>query len=130
MIEREVKIRVPDLAALRPLLQAMGATLAGEEQETNRILDNAEGSLRKNRQILRVRSANQHTLTWKGPALEQQAQGYKIREELEVGIAAEATDTLLTLLARLGFVEVLCYVKRRETWRWQSVVIALDHLEF
>lgn len=130
MIEREVKIRVPSHEALRPLLEAMGATQAGSEQEINRVLDDQDSSLQRGSQLLRVRSADKNTLTWKGPAAGQDPHGHKAREELEVVFAGDAADTLLALLARLGYVEVLRYFKRRETWRWQGAVIALDHLEF
>jgi predicted adenylyl cyclase CyaB len=130
MIEREVKIRVTSHDALRPLLQAMGATPAGSEEEINRILDSQDGSLQRSSQVLRVRTANKNTLTWKGPVAGQDPYGHKAREELEITFADDGADTMLALLARLGFAEVLRYEKHRETWRWQSVEIALDHLNF
>lgn len=130
MIEREVKIRVPDLDAFRPLLGEMGAVLSGTEHEINRMLDTAEGLLFKRSQILRVRSTGDGVLTWKGPAAEQDPYGHKTREELEVTVAAEGVETLLALFERLGYAEVLRYDKVRESWRWQGTVIALDHLSF
>jgi len=130
MIEREVKIRVPSHDVLRPLLQAMGATAVGSEEEINRILDAQDGSLQRRSNVLRVRTADKNTLTWKGPAANQDPYGHKAREELEIIFAEDGADTLLALLARLGFEEVLRYDKRRETWRWQSAEIALDHLSF
>jgi adenylate cyclase class 2 len=130
MIEREVKLRVTDHAALRPLLEAMGATRIGGEHETNRILDTADGALQRRHQVLRVRGADKSTITWKGSAAENDAFGHKAREELEVVFDAGGTEELLGLLAKLGFNESVRYVKDRETWRWQSVEIALDHLEF
>jgi predicted adenylyl cyclase CyaB len=130
MIEREVKIRVPDHEALRPLLTAMGATLAGVEHEVNRILDGPDAPLQRGNQVLRVRTAGKNTLTWKGPAASRDPYSHKAREELEVVFADDGAETLLALLARLGFHEVLRYEKRRETWRWQGAVIALDHLAF
>lgn len=130
MIEREVKIHVDDHAPLRPLLKEMGATYAGSEQEINRILDTADGSLYKHSQILRVRSTSDGVLTWKGPVAEQDPQGHKMREELEVPFPLDGVETMLALLARLGYTEVLRYNKLRESWRWQGVVIALDRLDF
>ncbi|HWE62639.1 MAG TPA: class IV adenylate cyclase [Chloroflexota bacterium] len=130
MIEREIKIRVADHQALRPLLKAMGATSLGSEEEINRILDTAESTLYKRRELLRVRSTSRGVLTWKGPAAAQDSTGHKMREELEVPIPGERVDTLLALLAHLGYHEVLRYDKVRETWRWQGVEIVLDSLEF
>jgi adenylate cyclase class 2 len=130
MIEREVKLRVKDHTALRPLLEAMGAARVSDEHETNRILDTADGTLQKRRQVLRVRSADKSTITWKGSASENEAFGQKAREELEISFDADGTEELLSLLGKLGFTESLRYTKDRETWRWQGVEIALDHLEF
>lgn len=130
MIEREVKIRVQSLDAVRPLLESLGAARVGREDEVNKILDGPDGALGRRREVLRVRTAGRNTLTWKGPAASQDPYGHKAREELEVAFAADAAETLLTLLARLGFVEVLRYEKQRETWRWQGVAITLDRLAF
>jgi adenylate cyclase, class 2 len=130
MIEREVKLRVKDHAALRPLLEAMGATRVSNEHEINRILDSADGALQRRHQVLRVRSADKSTLTWKGSAAENDAYGQKAREELEVAFDAAGTEELLGLLTKLGFMESVRYIKERETWRWQGVEIALDRLEF
>ena len=130
MIEREVKIRVPDLDALQPRLEAMGATYVGVEQEINHILDTADGALLRKSQILRVREADKNSLTWKGRSASGDEYGHKVREELEVPFLGDAADTMLSILARLGFQETLRYQKTRTSWRWQSVVIALDRLDF
>ena len=129
MIEREVKIPVPDHASLRPLLLAMGAAEQGVEQEINRILDGPDGHLRAAKQVLRVRSADATTLTFKS-ATPDDGSGHKLREELEVTIGAGGDEILLHIFARLGYREALRYDKRRESWRWRGVVIALDSLAF
>jgi adenylate cyclase class 2 len=130
MIEREVKIPVQDLATLRPLLQNMGASYIGTEQEINRMLDTADGALQRSSQVLRVRSADRNTITWKGKAAEHDPHAQKVREELEVIFADDGVETMLALLSKLGFNESLRYSKQRETWRWQGLTIALDHLPF
>lgn len=130
MIEREVKIRIEDLAALRPLLEAMGAGHEGDEHEVNRIFDTADNGLRRRQQVLRVRTASSGTFTWKGPADQSDSHGHKAREELEVRFSAQDADTLVALLQRLGFEEAVRYEKDRETWRWQGLAIALDRLSF
>lgn len=130
MIEREVKIPITDLATLQPRLESMGATFEGSEHEVNHILDTPEGALQRRRQLLRVRTANKNTVTWKGQSDQEDSYGHKVREELEISFDADGADTMLTLFDRLGFAEVLRYEKQRATWRWQSVTIALDHLDF
>ena len=130
MIEREVKIRVTDHEVVRPLLKTMGAVRARSEQETNRIFDTADGALRRRGEILRVRSADMATITWKGPAAQADQLNQKVREELETEIAVDGTESLVAILGRLGFQEAICYRKQRETWHWQGITIALDELVF
>jgi predicted adenylyl cyclase CyaB len=130
MIEREVKIRVSDLAPVRQRLETMGATLAGTEHEINRILDTADGALQRRREVLRVRSADKNTLTWKGSAAQKDPYGHKAREELEVEFSRDGTEEQLSIFGKLGYVEVVRYTKHRETWKWQGSEIALDRLEF
>ena len=130
MIEREVKIRVTDHDAVRPLLTAMGAVRDRSEQETNRIFDTPDGTLRKRAEVLRVRSADTATITWKGPAAQADQLNHKVREELETEIAVDGTESLIAILGRLGFQEAICYRKQRETWHWQGLTIALDALVF
>jgi adenylate cyclase, class 2 len=130
MIEREVKIRVANHDALRPLLESMGAARARTEQETNRLFDTADGALRRRGEVLRVRTADHASVTWKGPAAGADNFEHKVREEWEAEIAADGAESLVAILGRLGFHEALCYTKQRETWRWQGVTIALDDLAF
>lgn len=130
MIEREVKIRIGEPEALRPLLQEMGATYARAEQELNRLFDTAEGALQRRGEVLRIRTADTATLTWKGQTDDGEPHSHKVREELETAIASDGAESLVAILGRLGFQESLRYAKQRETWHWQGVTIALDQLAF
>ncbi len=130
MIEREVKIRVTDLATIRQRLETLGASREGIEHEVNRILDTADAVLQRRHEVLRVRSAGKSTITWKGPAADLDPFQHKTREELEVEFSANGTEELLAMLSKLGYVEAIRYVKDRETWRWHGAEIALDSLEF
>jgi predicted adenylyl cyclase CyaB len=114
--ERELKIAVADLHAVRARLSAVGAELVQPESfERNRVFDRAQGdSLLAAGRLLRLREdASGARLTYKGPA--RFAQGVKIREEREVVI--DDAETAVALLAGLGFEEARRYEKRRETWR-------------
>ncbi len=130
MIEREVKIRVTDLEAIRRRLESLGASCERAEHEVNRILDTGDAALQRRQEVLRVRSAAASTITWKGRAGDHDPFEHKTREELEVQFSAEGTEELLGILAKIGYVETLRYVKDRETWRWHGAAIALDTLEF
>lgn len=133
--ELEAKFRVADAAALRRRLDAEGAPHVSTMHETNLILDAAARQLLGRGCGLRIRVAQplddcgsrRVTLTFKGPrdpALH--ARGIKAREELETEVADDAV--LLALFAQLGFKPVLCYEKRRETWRLGDAEIVLDEL--
>jgi adenylate cyclase class 2 len=96
--------------------------------ETNHIFDRPDGSLRARGYGLRIRSARDtatgeqsHTLTLKGPVA---AGPFKSREELEVRISD--ADTAASMLQQLGFVRILCYQKRRESWRLEECRVELD----
>jgi adenylate cyclase, class 2 len=133
--EIEIKFRLDEAATLRARLEQLQATRMGRVHETNLLLDTGAAALRQAGCALRVRTERpdgttgdaETTLTFKGRREpDDRADGLKTREELEVKIS-DAT-TLLALLDRLGFRAVLCYEKRRETWRFAKCLITLDEL--
>lgn len=132
--EIELKFRCGDLAPVRRRLRDLGATGHPAVLETNHILDTDELRLRNAGCGLRVRQTwvrgaprgrpdSSATLTFKGPREKSVA---KSREELETHVAD--AQVLLTVLARLGFSEVIVYEKCRETWTLGPCEIALDEL--
>ncbi|HVS15415.1 MAG TPA: class IV adenylate cyclase [Thermoanaerobaculia bacterium] len=114
--EREIKIPVADLGAVRRRLRRIGAELAQRESlERNRVFDRAAGgeSLLAGGRLLRLREDGSGArLTYKGPA--RFAQGVKIREERELAI--DDAEIAVALLSGLGFEVARRYEKRRETW--------------
>ena len=126
--ELEAKLRVESHEPVRSRLQSVAAALLGGVLETNRIFDRPDGSLQKRGYGLRVRSTvaertaeSSATLTVKGPIA---AGPFKSREELEVNVSdADAVSRMLELL---GFVPILRYEKRRESWRLDECRIELD----
>jgi predicted adenylyl cyclase CyaB len=133
--EIEAKFRLADAAALRERLTALGARCAGTVQETNLLLDTPDRDLLARGCGLRIRVAQplgqsgpcRVTLTYKGPrdpALH--VPGIKSREEIETDVSDNAP--LTTIFARLGFTPILCYEKRRETWRIAGAEVTLDEL--
>lgn len=127
-IELEAKFRVESHEPVRERLCAVGAERVGVVVETNVILDSADGSLRRRGSGLRVRSAMpigggpvKATLTFKGPVA---ASAFKSREEIEVGVSD--ADAAVQVLTALGFVAILRYEKRRESWRFRDCLVELD----
>lgn len=131
-MEYEIKLRYPDLAAVRARLGALGATSRGTVCERNELYDTPAGRLRSADCGLRLRierpatpsemragacdwttgaPSASATLTFKGP---RQGGAVKAREEFETTVGDAAT--LRALLARLDYAPVVVYEKLRETW--------------
>jgi adenylate cyclase class 2 len=120
--ESEIKIPVPDLAAVRARL-AGAERISERHDESNVLFDDARGSLRSARNVLRLRRARgRAVLTFKGAAAFEGA--VKRREELETEVTDP--DKFRRVLERLGFVPKLRYDKRREEFRLAGCVVALD----
>ncbi len=127
-IEIELKLQVESHDAVRERLRELGGIFEGVYLETNHIMDQPDGTLRRQGKGLRVRSMVCEqgkevpaTLTFKGPRL---AGALKSREEIEVEVS-DAEDAR-NVLVSLGYVSVLTYQKRRERWRFSSCHIELD----
>lgn len=127
-VETEIKLRFDDFDALRRALTDAGATCSGRVTETNWFFDRPDGSLRAADKGLRIRAAEADdgserpsTLTYKGPS-----EPGPIRRRPEIELAVSDADTARDMLLATGFVEVLVYQKRRETWRLATCHIELD----
>ena len=122
-LEREVKLRFDDADTTRVAILATGATpLRGRRLQEDCLLDTRDEILRDRRSVLRVRvEPGRNLLTFKGPP---QPSPMKLREELETVIGDG--DTLLKLLAELGFHAWFRYQKYREEFGHEDALIALD----
>ncbi len=127
-IEMEAKFRVASHEAVRDRLRAAGAVCDGSVTETNVILDRSDGSLREAGCGLRVRatqradgSTGAATLTFKGP---RKPGPLKTREEWEVTVSDAATAE--QIMASCGFLSILSYEKRRESWHLGGCRVELD----
>lgn len=130
-IEIELKLRVDSHDEVRAKLLDLGAANLGAVLETNHILDTPDGALRGRGGRgcgLRVRVAQDQasdasttTLTFKGP---RAAGVIKSREEIETVAADPAA--LLKILARLGYVSILEFQKRRQSWALDGCRVELD----
>jgi len=131
-IELEAKIKVDSHDAVRARLVERGADRLGCVLETNHIFDDAEGTLLAGDRGLRIRTCHRQqgqspppTMTYKGP---RQPGPLKQREEIQITL--DDPDKGRGLLEALGFVEVLCFEKRRESWRLHPCRVELDELPY
>src|SRR5687767_4262931 len=107
-IETEVKIRIADSQTAQQLLERAGLQiLAPRVFERNVIYDTADGTLRRQRSVLRLRrSGTTALLTFKGPATENR---FKSREEIETRMSSHEAGE--EILRRLGYLPVFIYEK-------------------
>lgn len=127
-IETEIKLRVDSHEPIRRRLQSLSAVFVRRVVETNCVLDRLDGFLRHHGCGLRIRSVVDPEgrplpteLTFKGP---RRVGDLKSREELEIDV--EDAEITMQILQRLGFHTVLCYQKRRESWRLGDCLVELD----
>ena len=126
--ETELKLRVSSHDPVRERLRQHGAVPAGKVLEVNDIFDRPDGALRRRGVGLRIRSTcpqgggdDLTMMTVKGVRLPGVV---KSREEVEFAVPnAETASRALNLL---GFVRVLRYQKRRESWRLGECLVELD----
>ncbi len=108
--ETEVKIRVPDRAAVLDRINHAGFTPAvGRLFESNTLYDTADQSVRSSGAILRLRQAGENcVVTWKGPG---EPGTYKSRPELETAIGS--LEIMHRILGHLGYAPSFRYEKYR-----------------
>ena len=131
-VEIEAKMSVPDLEAVRARLRDLGAEPAGKVVETNTFFDTEDRSLLAADEGLRLRrnlsvetNTDEHVITYKGP---RQHGVLKSRDEVEVTVGS--SDDATQLLERLGFVRMLSFEKRRESWKIGRCKVELDELPY
>lgn len=126
-VETEVKLRIPSVAAVAPLLAALGFAPQTEAQEEVSVLWDRGGELRSRGSALRVRRyAGRCLLTFKGPRTPDPL--LKIRPEWETVV--EDAEALEAILGALGFAPVLTMVKTRATWTRTELEACLDETPF
>jgi predicted adenylyl cyclase CyaB len=129
-IELEAKFKVESHDAVRACLHSAEATRAGCVMETNHIFDDASQTLLAGGRGLRLREYQaidgccpQTTLTFKGP---RQPGEFKNREEIECSV--DPPQAGLDILRSLGFIERICFQKKRESWRLDVCNVELDEV--
>jgi adenylate cyclase class 2 len=123
-VEIEVKLPCEDLARVRERLRALGAQSVSDLHfEANELYDDLPGRLSRSGSTLRVRRAGGETiLTYKGPARLEEGIKQRVERETRVSDAEE----IEAILEALGLSPRFRYEKRREEWRLNSALVALD----
>ena len=131
-LEIEIKLKVDHLAPVRDRLRHVGATRIGEVMETNIFFDTAERTLlasdcglrlRRSRDLTGGGHAERMVLTFKGPRGEGDV---KSREEIEVGV--DSVESIARLLGHIGYLPMLTFEKRRESWTVDGCKVEVDLL--
>ncbi len=128
MKEREIKIPVSDLDAVRERLLAVGADLHRPASlEANQVFDlvdvPVEQRLRSRRELLRLRSDGAgNRLTFKSAPRFVGS----VKERVEHEFSVDDPTAARLLLESLGFEVAVRYEKVRETWRLDGCEVSLD----
>ena len=127
-VETEVKLYVPDLAAVARRLAAVGATISAPRVlERNVRYDNTAGDFNATSTVLRLRQDTRVRLTYKdGEKLIGQYGSSRFEAEVEVS----DFDTMETILGKLGFIPVMVYEKYRTTYTLDGAEIDLDEMPY
>jgi adenylate cyclase class 2 len=129
-VEIEAKLKVDSHAAVRARLAAAGGQCVGRVLEENHIFDNPDRTMLAADCGLRVRVCRDHagqvvstTVTYKGPPCDGR---YKSRPEIQ--FHADDGPAAIAFLNALGFVEAVCFEKRRESWKLDDCRVELDEV--
>lgn len=123
-VETEIKLRLPDAAHGRRLVEEAGfRVVVARVFEANQLFDTAGLQLRQHTTVLRLREVDGTArLTYKGPPTVGR---HKSRDEFEVEIGD--ARTMQTVLERLGFHGVFRYEKYRTEYRRdEEGIVMLD----
>ena len=124
ILEREIKLRFPDVDAARAAVTAAGATPLRLQEDS--LLDMVDDALRTRRCVLRVRvESGKSSVTFKGPV---QPSLVKVREELETMVGDG--PLLIRMFEELGFHVWFRYEKYREEFVLDDGVVAVDETPF
>lgn len=126
-LETEVKFFIADTGSLRKKLISLGAVPDRNLFETNIRFDNKNGTLFKNKSLLRLRKDEKTILTFKSrPPVDDDR--FKIMKELEV----EVSDFSIAcqIIESLGFIREQIYEKWRETLTIGSTCFCIDKMPY
>lgn len=125
--ETEIKLYVPDLAAVQQKLEAAGAQLtAPRVYERNVRYDNKERTMTPHGMVVRLRQDTRVRLTYKDDGTVENGVVSRFEAEVEVS----DFDAMETILSKLGYTPYLVYEKYRTTYEMDSAEVVLDEMPY
>ncbi|MBI1282087.1 MAG: CYTH domain-containing protein [Anaerolineaceae bacterium] len=125
--ETEVKLYVPDLAAVQQKLVAAGAELtAPRVYERNVRYDNKERTMTPHGMVVRLRQDSRVRLTYKDDGTFENGVVSRFEAEVEVS----DFDAMETILGKLGYTPYLVYEKYRTTYEMDGAEVVLDEMPY
>jgi adenylate cyclase class 2 len=127
ILEIEIKFYIADIDATRNRIRSLGAAWQGRGFESNIRFDDDTMRLTREKKLLRLRQDSRCRLTVKTPPNDTDS-GFKIFRELEVDVCD--SETMIAILAELGYFPRQVYEKQRETYLFKQVELCLDTLPY
>jgi adenylate cyclase class 2 len=125
--EQEAKFFLTRLPALEVRLKDAGARLKHARVfESNLRFDLPDGSLTRQRQVLRLRQDERIRLTYKGPM----EAGREVSARTEIEVEVSSFDNTRVLLEALGYRVSVMYEKYRTTYDLGSCEVTLDEMPY
>jgi len=126
-LEIEVKFFLTDIDLTRQQIQELNATFLSSVNETNIRYETEDCGLFKNKSLLRLRQADQVTLTYKAEPPEKNSE-FKIHQEYEVTV--DDFEMMTNILVSLGFHPEQIYEKHRESYQLGDTTLCLDIMPY
>lgn len=127
--ETELKLYVPDLAAVARRLDAVGAQVTAPRiHEVNLRYDDHSMALTASRQVLRLRQDTRTRLTFKDERGLPTQGSATSRYEAEVEISD--FEAMQAILDKLGYHVFMMYEKYRTTYALDSAEVVLDEMPY
>ncbi len=127
-LETEIKLYVPDLAAVEARLRDAGAVLHSPRVfENNMRYENADQTLTARGVVLRLREDAKIRLTYKEPVAQVDAD---IPSRFEVEVEVSDLAAMALILSRLGYHPHVTYEKYRTTYLLDATEVVLDELPY
>ncbi len=124
-IEIEAKAYARNLNEIEQKILKIGAILKWEGDQLDTYYNHPMRDFAKTDEALRIREAEDRTFfTYKGPKIDTVT---KTREEIKVQV--ENSYSILEILIKLGFKEVLRVKKHRKKFLYNEFTICLDSVE-
>jgi len=124
--EKEIKLRVKNLAELIDNLKKSGAKFLNKAKEKTIKLDTSGGDLESRGLFLRVREGSKNTITFK----EKIGEDKNVRARKETEFEIQDVDKMAYILERLGFDYSRIMEKYRINLSYKGTKLSLDELFF